>query len=110
MDDKVRKAINFDLDTAKLKRYYKNKSYQQAYYEIRNCLALLGFSHRQGSGYVSRDDITMMDIYDDIAIIVNKLPWLIKCARHMDVTNIGPQYDLIPLLGNDTSALDLEKS
>jgi virulence-associated protein VapD len=35
------KAINFDLSTAKLKKFYPNKNYRQAYADIKISLSLI---------------------------------------------------------------------
>ena len=49
-----KKAINFDLDTKKLREFHP-KGITQAYTDIRNFLESMGFEHRQGSGYVSKE-------------------------------------------------------
>ena len=50
---KTYKAINFDFDTKKLA--LARGSAPKCYYEIRKTMKRLGFDHRQGSGYVSRE-------------------------------------------------------
>ena len=50
---KTLKALNFDLDTENLKRYYPSSDYHKAYFDIKQFMIQNGFEHRQGSGYVS---------------------------------------------------------
>ena len=62
MERKYYKAINFDLDTKKLKNFYQR--YQQAYADLYKFFKENSFSHRQGSGYVSDEKLTSADIID----------------------------------------------
>ena len=50
----MHKAINFDLDTKKYE-IITQKSAPTAYYELRQYLENIGFTHRQGSGYISNN-------------------------------------------------------
>lgn len=59
---KSRKAINFDLDTANLKKYYPQKNYRQAYRDIKDFMVNNGFKHRQWSGYISIHKINDYDV------------------------------------------------
>lgn len=91
---KAFKSINFDLNTKQLKIYY-GKSRRSAYREIENFLKENNFHHRQWSGYVSNEKMGTSDV-----VILNEkmweaMPWLEQCARKIDVTDIGKQYDLI---------------
>ncbi len=67
MERKYYKAINFDLDTNKLKEFYPR--YQQAYRDLLRFFREKGFSHRQGSGYVSNDKLSSADIVDLTALL-----------------------------------------
>lgn len=62
MNEKIRRAINFDLDTRNLNKYYTGKNIRNAYRDIEKFLIAHGFSHRQWSGYVSNDKLTDMQI------------------------------------------------
>lgn len=88
----ARKAINFDLSTAKLKKYFKNTS--EAYRQIKSFMLKNGFEHRQYSGYVSKeklDDYKIINISKKISI---KFHWIHSCTNKFDVTDIGEQHDL----------------
>lgn len=92
----ARKAINFDLSTNELKKYFKNTA--EAYNQIKDFMLQNGFEHRQYSGYVSKevmedDDITLL-----VLNITNKLTWLYPCTQKFDVTDIGEQHDLKDIL------------
>ena len=58
------KALNFDLDTHQLQEHYPGANYRQAYDDLRRFFKKHQFSHRQGSGYISKDKLTTADIYD----------------------------------------------
>ena len=73
---KTYKAINFDFDTKKLA--LARGSAPKCYYEIRKTMKRLGFDHRQGSGYVSREKIDSADITHVFVII--RIPTIEK--RH----------------------------
>ena len=92
----TRKAINFDLSTADLKKYFKNTA--EAYNQIKNFMLQNGFEHRQYSGYVSKE--AMED--DDVALIAfnftRQFRWLSHCTQKFDVTDIGDQHDLMDIL------------
>lgn len=98
MERKYRKAINFDLDTRKLKTLYPGGDYHAAYYDLRRFFASHGFEHRQGSGYLSQAKLTSADIYDLMDDLSQAFPWLGSCTNKIDVTNISQQHDLLELL------------
>ncbi len=89
------KAINFDLDTKELAKYYER--YQQAYHDLLRFFKQNGFSHRQGSGYISNNKLTSADIIDLIGKFRDTFVWSSTCIKKIDVTNIGAQYDLTEL-------------
>ena len=62
MERRYYKAINFDLDTNRLKEYYSR--YQKAYSDLYGFFRNRDFSHRQGSGYVSNKKLISADIVD----------------------------------------------
>ncbi len=57
-----RKAINFDRDTNELKKHYPGKNYRNAYTDIKKLMEESGFEHRQWSGYVSKDKISLQKV------------------------------------------------
>ena len=90
----MRKAINYDIDTKKYEKYTKKHS-PTAYLQLRKFLKSNGFEHRQGSGYVSIENITNSDVIMLIRNMTLKFDWLAYCVEHIDVTNIGKQHSLI---------------
>ena len=96
MERKYYKAINFDLDTKKLREYYPR--YQQAYKDLLKFFKDKDFAHRQGSGYVSNKKLSSADIVDIIGDLQNRFSWTETCIKKIDVTNVGTQYDLTELL------------
>lgn len=91
-----RKAINFDLSTADLKKYFKNTA--EAYNQIKNFMLQNGFEHRQYSGYVSNDRLHDYNITNLTIRLRNQFSWLSHCAQKFDVTDIGDQHDLRDIL------------
>lgn len=92
------KAINFDLDTHKLKELYPGNSYQNAYDDLRRFFKRHGYSHRQGSGYISDEKQSTADIYDLMDELSTAYAWIGQCVNRIDVTNVGRQHDLTDLL------------
>lgn len=98
MEKKYYKALNFDLDTRRLKEYYPGASYRQAYDDLRRFFVQHNFSHRQGSGYISETKLGTADIFDLMEELSRLFPWIGNCINKIDVTNIGRQHDLTELL------------
>ena len=92
------KALNFDLDTHLLQQHYPGANYRQAYDDLRRFFKRHGFSHRQGSGYLSDQKLTTADIYDLMDELSLQFPWIGVCVKKIDVTNVGRQHDLTELL------------
>ena len=91
-----RKSINFDLDTNKLKEIYatEEKKFNQAYFEIKKFMKENGFSHRQGSGYISNNPMSDTDVINFIIKLQNRFPWIYDCSKKIDGTEINTQFDL----------------
>lgn len=95
MERKRNKAINFDLDTNKMKEM---NLYPKGYKILGAALRMHGFEHRQGSGYISKEKIDSDAINDLVIAIVSEYSWLSKCIKKIDVTDIGRQHDLTMLV------------
>lgn len=98
MNAKHFKALNFDLDTEKLKEAYSVKKYTKAYGEIRKFLKANGFNHRQGSGYNSKEKITTPQLMDILENLFEKYPKIKACVKKLDATNVGTDYDMLSML------------
>ena len=97
-DDFTRKAVNFDLDTNALKKVFKSNNpfvYLKGYKQIGDFLKMNGFTHRQWSGYVSKKPLTPVQITTIVKGLNKALPWLKRCVKKFDVTNIGDTFDLM---------------
>ncbi|PIE74183.1 MAG: hypothetical protein CSA19_01055 [Deltaproteobacteria bacterium] len=70
----VRKVINFDLDTKALREHLGEAS--KGYYKIKRFMLKNGFTHRQGSGYISNDAMDEKDVRFLIEKIKPSMPWL----------------------------------
>ena len=98
----MKKSINFDLDTKKLQEHYPNKNYTQAYNDIKKFLTNNGFEHRQGSGYISKEDMTEVKVVDTINVLNKKNPWLEKCCKTLDYYDVGKQYNGLDILKDNS--------
>lgn len=96
MNNKCKKAINFDLSEDLLQLHYP-KSIKYAWREVGKYLKDNGFKHRQYSGYVSKQEIEDSQLMAIISNMWKQLPWLEYCAEKFDVTNIGKTYDLLAI-------------
>ena len=96
-DGKCYRAINFDLSEDLLKKYYK-KNFEDAWTVIKKYLEGHGFTHRQYSGYISKNP--MSDIELDAAMIKfgKALPWVGYCASRFDITEIGQSFNYLGVL------------
>lgn len=100
MNDKsVRKAIYFDLDTNSLLSIFP-KGTRKPYSEIKKFMIKKGFNHRQYSGYDSIDAMSHAQVVKIIKDLSRELPWLSKCLKKLDVTDIGKEYDLLMIVKN----------
>ena len=89
-----KKAINFDLYDALLKKYYPSKNYKNGWTDIRKFLNQNSFKHRQYSGYVSSNPISMTDVIQLIRNMSNYLYWLKYCVKEFDVTIVSDEYSM----------------
>lgn len=72
--------------------------YPSGYSLLKKSFKKLGFTHRQGSGYISKEKLDSDQINDIMGVIMTENPWLGQCAKKVDVTDIGRQHDLMPLI------------
>ena len=90
-----RKAINFDLNDNLLKKYYSSKSHKNAWRVIKKFLLKSNFTHRQYSGYVSINSMSMAEAGNIIGKMARKWNWLNKSVIQFDVTNVGEEYSFL---------------
>ena len=86
-----RKAIFFDLDTSQMKAM---SLYPGGYGLLKNTFKKNGFTYRQGSGYVSEKKLTESKMFTIIEEIVNEQPWLTRCVKAIDISDIGKKHDV----------------
>ncbi|WP_296877262.1 VapD family protein [Thomasclavelia sp.] len=97
---KTRKAINFDLDEKLLKKHYPSKNYRNSWKDIGKYLGSNGFLHRQYSGYVSKDYISMSDVGNIVINMAEYYSWLGLCVQQFDVTIVGNEYSFVSRIKN----------
>jgi virulence-associated protein VapD len=91
---KYRKAINFDLFSDKLIVEFGKNGRTNAYRMIRTFLQSNGFSHRQGSGYLSRYPLSDKETFIVLNDMNDKYEWLGDCLNKLDMTNILREFDM----------------
>ena len=63
------------------------------------------FVHRQYSGYVSIDSMSMAEAGNTIGKMARKWSWLSKSVMQFDVTNVGEEYSLIPRIKKESGLI-----
>ena len=114
MGKTLKKYLLFDLDTTALKEEFGPKRYTVAYSMIRQFLENCGFEHKQGSGYLSTEPISLNQTIAIYQAMTEEMPWLDSCSKTMDVGNVRGFYNLKTLSQNlvadnavDNSQLEL---
>lgn len=81
---------------------------------IRQFLENCGFEHKQGSGYLSAEPISLNQTIVIYQAMTEEMPWLDSCSKTMDVGNVRGFYNLKTLSQNlvadnavDNSQLEL---
>ena len=93
-EKKYYKAIYFDLFIKELEIHYSKTNPKGAYGVIMRFMNNHNFSHAQFSGYHSNYQTTDANIFDIVGEMNQKFEWLKYCINHIEVTNIGENYDL----------------
>jgi len=96
----MRKSLNFDLNTKKLKEYYPNNNYTNAYEDIKKFLLKNGFEHRQGSGYISEKEMSIKEVTIIIEDLNDSHPWLHPCCKTLDYYDVGKEHSGLEILEN----------
>ncbi len=104
---KRKRAINFDLDTAKLKEFYPKRNWRNAYKDIKKFFDDNNFTHRQGSGYISDEALSDRQIAEISRKISKTFPWLADCVNRFDVTILASIYDVVGIIKDEA---ELQKS
>ena len=100
-----RKAVNFDLNDNLLKQYYTSKSYKNAWRDIKMYLINNQFEHRQYSGYVSINEIDVVEVGNIIGKMSRKWTWLSKSVMQFDVTNVSEESSLVPKIKQESGLI-----
>ncbi|MBP3621522.1 MAG: hypothetical protein J6J16_07160 [Lachnospiraceae bacterium] len=100
LDYTNRKQISFDIDTKVAYKILGN-NYNNIYGYIRDYLKNNGFKHIQGSVYQSIEPLKTSRIMVHIDMLVSTYPYLEKCIRDINVTEILEVSNLNYLLSYD---------
>ena len=110
----TRKEITFDLSQEALRKHYPRKEtaqdpqfFKRAYKDIRRFMEANGFERRQYSVYVSRSELTALDVAVLTQRMAEQLPWLRLCVKEITAANIGARHSLLGLLRSDVPPAEL---
>lgn len=95
-----RKQIAFDIDTNVAESILGN-NYRSIYNKIRAFLFNNNFKNIQGSVYQSNEQISTTRVMYLVDMLVSAYPYLEKCIRNINVTEILEVSDLNHLLSYD---------
>jgi virulence-associated protein VapD len=108
-EPKQLKAINFDLDTARLVEVFGERGRRQAYAQLQRFFVRNGFEHRQWSGYVSIAKRTYLEMYTLIDGLLARHSWLSHCTNHFDVTDFMAQSDALDYIVSKQEDIDISE-
>ena len=110
----TRKEITFDLSQEALRQHYPRKEtaqdpqfFKRAYKDIRRFMEANGFERRQYSVYVSRSELTALDVAVLTQRMAEQLPWLRLCVKEITAANIGARHSLLGLLRDHVPPAEL---
>ena len=110
----TRKEITFDLSQEALRKHYPRKEtaqdpqfFKRAYKDIRRFMEASGFERRQYSVYVSRSELTALDVAVLTQRMAEQLPWLRLCVKEITAANIGARHSLLGLLRDHAPPVEL---
>jgi len=102
VEQKSRKLLAFDLKQDNLKKHYPKPKftlnpqyYKKAYSDIKSFFKNENWEHNQGSGYISNDDLTTVDITDMLNKMVRAMPWIGACIYKCSIGNIADLEDVV---------------
>ncbi len=95
----LKRQISFDLDTKELREHYTNKSFNNAYGNIKRYMLKNGFEWVQGSVYVSEKAIPLSMVTYHLIMLRNKYDWLKYAMRDCNITNIGKTHNVNNIFG-----------
>ena len=96
-----KKALNFDLNDSILRKYYPSKNYKKGWNDLRKYFINNGFIHRQYSGYVSQNPISMTEVVQIIRKLSLNYMWLKYCVKEFDVTIVSDEYSMKKYIHQD---------
>lgn len=106
----TRKAINYDLYDKALQQFYpKDKSYKNAWNDLKKFFYSKGFTDRQYSGVVSIEPMSRIKVRKILKEANVKFPWLKKCIRRIDMTSIESELDMRQIFVSKQAVASLDE-
>ena len=101
--------INFDLDTKLLQENYPSDNWRKAYNDIFVFMNKNGFEHRQGSGYISKEQLHEIQINKKIKELATACPWIDKCVKEIDKTIANERVSCKDIIHKTVQELENER-
>lgn len=80
--------INFDLIVKECKKAFGG-SRSKAYRVLKKDMTEHGFIHDQGSGYISKESLTRLEILASLVTLVDRNPWLNQCCKRLRISKVA---------------------
>ncbi len=78
-------VISFDLIVKECKAVFDG-SRSKAYSILKKELAEHGFTHDNGSGYISEKGLSRLELLDSLNNVITRQPWLEKCCKRLRIS------------------------
>jgi len=89
-----KKQISFDLDTDVCKKILGDDRYTRAYKDIRSFFEKNGYSHIEGSVYMSNHSMNNVRVFRLLKDLLTEHPYLSKCIREIHQTDVSNVHSL----------------
>lgn len=97
--DKKQRALHFDLSVQQIDKYFSCRS--TPYYHIKRVMTMHNFYHQQGSGYVSNEPITEVDVFDVVKDLKFRVPHFEDIVKSFDSTYLENVWNIKPFIDGD---------
>ncbi len=105
-NENKRRSIRFDLNGDLLEEVFERENIDCdttiAYKWIEKYFEELGYSHEQGSVYMTPDKKTNAQIMEDLLKFSHDLPHVAECFDSVQVTNVGRKYNVTSIANGQT--------
>lgn len=106
--NKTGSYVSVDFDISNLKIYYDEKSYSNAYRELKTYMKKYDFEHIKDTNYVNHD-INILDTYKILDNFARDNKWFALCINKVNVMPINKTWDLTFDIIKDNTDVEFKK-